>query len=121
MEWCAVWKGSVKGCLDHLCCKHDGDQFLAMKNLGKVSPCGLSRDFCAALWPDVSGMAVDIKLFHESGCQLLHRYRIYGDPLPHLALRGGVIKKFLAFVNWAMAIAQLTPSSGTEWTSAIIP
>ena len=75
--------------------------------------------------PDVSGVAVDIKLFHESGCRLVHRYRIYGDPLPHPALQGRVIKKLLAFVNRIMAIAWLThlhlsiPSSGT--TSGPVP
>ena len=79
----------------------------------------------AALQPDVSRIAVDIKLFHESGCRLIHKYRIYDDPLPHLALRDGVIKKLLGFVHWAMAIAQLThlhltiPSSGS--TSEPVP
>ena len=34
VEWCAVWKGSVGDCLDHLHGKHDGSQFLALKNLG---------------------------------------------------------------------------------------
>ena len=50
-----------------------------------------------------------------------HKYRVYKDPLPHPALRGGgggVIPKLLSFVGRAMAIAQLTqlrisiPSSG---------
>ena len=36
VEWCAVWQGSVKDCLDHLRGKHDGVQFLALKNLGKL-------------------------------------------------------------------------------------
>ena len=74
---------------------------------------------------DMSGVAIDVKLFHESGCRLVYRYRIYGDPLPHPALRGGVMKKLLAFVNRTMSIAQLThlhlsiPSSGT--TSRPVP
>ena len=50
LEWCTVWKGSVKDCLDHLRSKHDGAQFLDMKTLGK---------FC------------------ESGCRLVNRYQIY--------------------------------------------
>ena len=70
-----------------------------------------------ALQPEVSGIAVDL-LFHEAGGRLVHKYRIYKDPLPHPALRGGVIPKLLSFVGRAMAIAQLTqlrisiPSSG---------
>ena len=39
--------------------------------------------------PDVSGIAVDARLFHEAGCRLVHRYRVYEDPFPHPALRGG--------------------------------
>ena len=71
-----------------------------------------------ALQPEVSGIAVDVRLFHEAGSRLVHKYRIYKDPLPYPALRGGVIPKLLSFVGRAMAIAQLTqlrisiPSSG---------
>ena len=42
-----------------------------------------------ALRPEVSGIAVDVRLFHEAGSQLVHKYRVYKDPLPHPALRGG--------------------------------
>ena len=56
----------------------------------------------------MSGVAVDIKLFHESGFWFVHKYRIYDDPLPHQALWDGVVKKLLGFVHWTMAIAQLT-------------
>ena len=38
-----------------------------------------------ALRPDISGIAVDALLFHEAGSQLVHRYRVYKDPFPHLA------------------------------------
>ena len=78
----------------------------------------------AALRRDLSGVAVDVKLFHEAGCQLVHKYRIYVDPLLHPALRGEVLRQLLG-VNRAMAIAQLThlhltiPSSGT--TSEPVP
>ena len=71
-----------------------------------------------ALRPEVSGIAVDVQLFHEAGSRLVHKYRVYKDPLPNPALRGGVIPKLLSFVGRAMAIAQLTqlrisiPSSG---------
>ena len=72
-----------------------------------------------ALNPDISGIAVDVRLFHESGRRLVHKYRVCQDPVPHPALRGGKITKLLSFVNRAMVIAQLThlriaiPSSGT--------
>ena len=64
-------------------------------------------------------MATDMKLFHQYGRCLVHRYRIYKDPLPHVSLRGMIIRKLSAFVNQAMAVARWTglhlsiPSSGT--------
>ena len=42
-----------------------------------------------ALHPDVSGIAVDVRLFHEAWCYLVHKYRVYKDPLTHPALGGG--------------------------------
>ena len=73
-----------------------------------------------ALRPEVSGIAVDARLFHEAGRRLVHKYRVYKDPLPHPALREGVVAKLLSFVGRAMAIARLThlrisvPSSGAS-------
>ena len=73
----------------------------------------------------MSGIALYVKLFHESGCRLVHKYRIYYNLIPHPALRNGVIKKLLRFVHRAMAIAQLThlhltiPLSGS--TSEPVP
>ena len=58
--------------------------------------------------PDVLGITVDARLFHEVGCRLVHRYRVYKDPFPHPALRGGVVPRLLSCVSRAMAIAQLT-------------
>ena len=48
----------------------------------------------------------------------VYRYRVYKDPFPHPALRGGVVPRLLSCVSRAMAIAQLThlrisvPASG---------
>ena len=42
-----------------------------------------------ALRPDVSGIAVDARLFHEARCRLVHKYRVYKDPFPHPVVRGG--------------------------------
>ena len=79
----------------------------------------MTRDvWLAALRPDVSGVAVDALLFHEAGRRLVHRYRVYKDPFPHVALRNGIIPRLLSCVCRAMAIARLThlrisiPSSG---------
>ena len=60
----------------------------------------VTRDFWKqALKPEVSGIAVDVRLFHESGKRLIRKYRVYQDPLPHPALREGRITKLLSFVN----------------------
>ena len=33
VEWCAVWKGSVRACLEHLTERHGGSTFFALKNV----------------------------------------------------------------------------------------
>ena len=117
-----VWKGSVPACLEHLTEKHGGSTFFALKNVAKFfPPWTVTRSiWLAALRPDVSGVAVDALLFHEAGRRLVHRYRVYKDPFPHPALRGGVIPRLLSCVSRAMAIAQLTqlrisiPASGAS-------
>ena len=120
VEWCAVWKGSVRECRDHFNDKHSGSETLEFDRVSKSFPAWtVTRDFWKqALKPEISGIAVDIRLFHESGKRLIHKYRVYQDPLSHPALREGRITKLLSFVNRAMVIAQLThlriaiPSSG---------
>ena len=91
VEWCAVWKGSVSDCLGHLQDKHGGSQYVALKNITKFFPPWMvTRDLWqTALRPDVSGIAVDVRLFHESRCHLVHKYCVYKDPFPHPAFRGG--------------------------------
>ena len=120
VEWCAVWKGSDSDCLGHFNEKHGGSALFALKNVVKFfPPWTVTRDvWQAALRPDVSGIAVDARLFHEAGCRLVHKYRVYKDPFPHPALRERVIPRLLSFVARAMTIAQLTqlhiaiPASG---------
>ena len=85
VEWCAVWKGSVSKCREHFNDKHGGSTTL---DFGSVSrsfpPWTVLRDFWTlALRPDVSGIAVDVKFFQEAGSRLVHKYRVYRDPLPH--------------------------------------
>ena len=70
VEWCAVWKGSVSDCLGHLQDKHGGSQYVAFKNIAKFfPPWTVLRDLWkTALRLDVSGIAVDARLFHEARC-----------------------------------------------------
>ena len=77
VELCAVWKGSVRSCLEHLTEKHGGSTFFALKNVAKfIPPWTVTRSiWLNALRPDVSGVAVDALLFHEAGRRLVHRYR----------------------------------------------
>ena len=110
VELCAIWKGSVKDYREHFNDKHGGSATL---DFGSVSrsfpPWTVPRELWQmALRLEVSCIAVDVRLFHEAGCRLVHKYRVYKDPLPHPALRGGVIPKLLSFVGRAMAISQLT-------------
>ena len=100
VEWCAVWKGSGRACLEHLAEKHGGSTLGATTSVAKsFPPWTVTRDvWHAALRPDVSGVTVDALLFHEAGRRLVHRYRVYKDPFPHPALRDGVIPRLLSFV-----------------------
>ena len=94
VEWCAVWKGSVRDCLGHLNDKHGGSTFLALKNVAKFfPPWTVTRD----VWQTAlrSGIAVDARLFHEAVCRLVHRYCVYKDPFPHPPLREGGGECFL--------------------------
>ena len=120
VEWCAVWKGSVRECRDHFSDKHRDSETVNFDKVSKIMPSWtVPRDFWAkALRPEISGIAVDVMLFHESGCKLVHKYRVYRDPLPHPALREGRISKLISLANRAMVIARLTqlrmaiPASG---------
>ena len=120
VEWCAVWKGSVRECRDHFNDKHSGSETINFDQVSKAFPAWtVPRDFWTqALRPEISGIAVDVMLFHESGRKLVHKYRVYRDPLPHPALREGKISKLILLANRVMVIAQLTqlriaiPASG---------
>ena len=120
VEWCAVWKGSGRACLEHLAEKHGGSTLGATTNVARsFPPWTVTRDIWhAAICPDVSGVAVDALLFHEAARRLVHRYRVYKDPFPHPALRDSVIPRLLSCVCRATTIARLThlkisiPSSG---------
>ena len=120
VEWCTMWKGSVRACLEHLAEKYGGTTLEATTNIAKFfPPWTVTRSvWHAALRPHMSGVAVDALLFHEAGRHLVHRYRVYKDPFPHPALQDGVIPRLLSCVCRTMAIARLTylkisiPSSG---------
>ena len=38
VEWCVVWKGSVRSCLEHLSEKHGGSSLFALKSVGRFPP-----------------------------------------------------------------------------------
>ena len=101
VEWCAVWKGSVRECRDHVNDKHSGSATLDFENVSRSFPAWtVTRKFWEqALKPEISGIAVDVRLFHESGRRLVHKYRVHQDPIPHPALREGKIAKLLSFVR----------------------
>ena len=122
-----MWKGSVRECRDHFNEKHSGSETLDFDKVSKSFPAWtVTQDFWEqALKPKISGIAVDIggvrtTIAVESGRRLVHKYRVYRDPLPHPALREGRISRLISLANRAMAIAQLTqlriaiPSSGNE-------
>ena len=100
--------------------KHRDSETVNFDQVSKImSSWTVPRDFWAkALRPEISGIAVDVMLFHESGRKLVHKYRVYRDPLPHPALREGRISKLISLANRAMVIARLTqlrmaiPASG---------
>ena len=78
VEWCTVWKGSVRACQDHLSERHGGSSLFGLKNVSP--PWTVSRHIWQmALRPDISGVAVDARLFHEAGCRLVHRYQVFKD------------------------------------------
>ena len=70
-----MWKGSVSDCLGHFNEKHGGSASFALKNVAKFfPPWTVTRDvWQAALRPDISGIAVDTRLFHETGCRLVRK------------------------------------------------
>ena len=102
--------GYFPECKEYVAITLDRHMMNTHLELGQLCPpWTVPRDFwLAALRPGVSGVAVDVKLFHDSGCRLVHKYRIYRDPIPHPALREGVVRKLIDFVCRNMAIAQLT-------------
>ena len=112
----------MSDCLGHLQEKHGGSQYVALKNITKFFPTWtVHRDLWQmTLQPHVSGIAVDVRLFHESRCRLVHKDRVYKDPFPHTALRGRVLPRLLSFVTRAIAVTQLTnlhisiPKSGAS-------
>ena len=112
VEWCAVWKGSVRACQDHLSKKHGGSSLFGLKNVAKPSPHGLfpatfgrrlfGPMFRVLLWTPVSSMRPDVDWCTVTGCIRTHSHtrRSRGG--------GGVIPRLLSCVSRAMAIARLT-------------
>ena len=70
VEWCAVWKGSVRACQKHLSEKHGGSSLFGLKNVAKFPPHGLfpatsgrrlfNPMFRVLLWKSVSSLRLDV-------------------------------------------------------------
>ena len=69
VEWCAVWKGSVRECRDHFNEKHSGSETIDFDKVSKAFPAWtVTRDFWKqAIQPKISGIAVDVLLFRCIG------------------------------------------------------
>ena len=79
VDWCAVWKGSVKECREHFNDKHGDSATMDFASVSRsFPPWTVPQELWQmALQLEVSGIAVDVRLFHEVGSQLVHKYRIY--------------------------------------------
>ena len=124
--WCTVWKGTAKDSVGHLRDRHGVAASVELKTLGRYFPWTVKRKIWnKVLCSDVSGIAMDVMLFHEHGRWLVNRYMIFSDPLPHVSLRRTVISKLLVFTHRAMAVAQLNAlhmsisSSGTSISAPV--
>ena len=110
VEWCSVWKGTAQECMDHLLVRHNADSSVEIRTLDKYFPPWMVTRIAwnVVLRPGMSVITTDVMLFHQHGGRLVHQYRIYADPLPHMSLRGPVMKKLTRFTNQALAVARLT-------------
>ena len=57
VEWCAVWKGSVRECLDHFNDKHSGSATLDFENVSRSFPAWTVS--YTQIKPEIFGIAVD--------------------------------------------------------------
>ena len=62
----------------------------------------------------MSGIATDVMFFSQHGAQLVHRYRVYGDYVPHLSLRGTFMARLSDFTHRACAEARLVAKRGWD-------
>ena len=123
VEWCSVWKGTVHECMDHLRIHHNADSSVKIKTLGQYFPPWMLTHAAwnAMLHPGVSSIVTEVMLFHQHGGWLVHRYRLYADPLPHVSLRGWVMKNLSRFTIQASAVARWTILKDQILRSAVGP
>ena len=70
--------------------------------------------WCAALKPNVSGIATNVVLFSQHGARLVHHYRVYGEYVSHSSLRGTFMAKLSEFMNRACAEARSVAKRGRD-------
>ena len=95
VEWCAVWKGSVRACQEHLSEKHGGSSLFGLKNVAKFSPHGLfpatsgrrlfGPMFRVLLWTPVSSMRPDVDWCTVTEC-IRTRFHPWAARLTHLQI-----------------------------------
>ena len=120
MSWCTQWKGTPQDCINHISAKHHVGDSVKTASLGKwLPPWAVSRaKWHMTLKSKVSGISTDATLFTDGtdGAQLVHHYRVFGDYIIHISLRGSFVIKLLYFTNRACAAqwaAKCSRNSGT--------
>ena len=103
--------------------KHGGSTLEITTNVAKFfPPWTVIRDgWLTALRPDVSGVAVETLQFHEAGRRLVHHYRVYKDPFPHVALRDSVIPAGGGGIYYDTPAAEMVPMTTTSPESSLPP
>ena len=125
VSWCSVWKGTAQDCIDHL--RHHAVFSVELGTLGKYFPPWkvTCATWIVVLRPGVSCIAMDVMLFHQHGARLVHRYRVYADPLPHESLRGSFMLRLTRFTIQASAAARSVTTrdrdSRSESFSTLVP
>ena len=85
VSWFSHWKGAPQDCIDHIRLRHHVGLSVKTASLGKWFPpwTVMQLEWCAALMPNVSGIATDAVLFSQHGAWLAHHYRVDDEYVSH--------------------------------------
>ena len=103
-------EGDSPGMYGPSACPTPPDKSVVLETLGQYFPPWMVTRAAlnAVLRPGMSGIATDVILFHQHDGRLVHRYHLYADSLPHMSLRGRVMKTLTRFTIQASVVARLT-------------